>query len=716
MGTRRTLTCWIALALLLGAGELRADEAETRRCLGSDPAQDGYLDPDAVSALRDRLLERGSGCAPALVELLRERPMGAVSDLAIDVFAAWDNPATLPLLYEAFGEGTLRPHGRAEDLVFAAAGAIDALVDSEEELAELAGTESIQLAGLGLAHDRYRAEWEPELSQAGPPPKRSRVLEVALPRSRTCLKHPTLAPADPYDPLGRASGARGILGVATRCASKAILDVWRQHCAPEWAGAVTGLVERASPASDYVALGRQMEAVWGQGGQGESVEPFTPRIEERGSPWPLVVLAVLALGVLALALKGGREWRRRLAALSFGLGLIVVLELALVLVGVEPGDESRVEVEFDIRALEEGRRLLRDSRFRSFDLPRPEDKVRIAVVGASSVAGPGLAEQETIPMVLSGYLADEVPCVEVMNLGRHGFASPQIRSIAIEAMDEMGADLVVVYTGHNEVADLRERDRWVDIRPAASGTRVWARRTRLYRLLEGLVGRPAAPDAAPARSPQGSAANFERLHLPFEAAVATRFEREMTDLVRAARRRGTPVVLVMPAFHHHGLRVRAMNFEDGRQEARHVRLLDALRAGDASLALELATQLVSLDPTHPAPHLLLGFAEELADNMEVAEAEIWEAARANHIGSTITPELAAALVRVADSHRVPLVDAHAALHERAGRHNPGFDLFTDYVHLNPEGARVVARAVHEELQQAGLAARLAKRCPAGGSR
>ena len=81
---------------------------------------------------------------------------------------------------------------------------------------------------------------------------------------------------------------------------------------------------------------------------------------------------------------------------------------------------------------------------------------------------------------------------------------------------------------------------------------------------------------------------------------------------------------------------------------------------------------------------------------------MWEAARRNQIGSALTPGIAAALLRVAKRFDLPVADAHAALHEASPGHLPGFDLFLDFVHLNPRGSAVVASEMKRALVSAGL--------------
>ena len=195
--------------------------------------------------------------------------------------------------------------------------------------------------------------------------------------------------------------------------------------------------------------------------------------------------------------------------------------------------------------------------------------------------------------------------------------------------------------------------------------------------------------------------------------MTLRFERELTDLVRAAARRDRELVLVQPSFNHHGLRVSWWQPEGGAvPEVTTDLIVQQLQDGDSAAALEAAERLVALDPGHPSPWYLLALARELSGDLRGAEEAIWECSRRNQIGSAITPGVAERIAAVAASHDVPLADAHAALHAAAGEHLPGFDLFTDYVHLNPRGAQVVATSIADTLRGEGLVSELAGRCSA----
>ncbi len=687
------------------------------RCI-EDPgglAADGLVDRAGLRRVEDRLIELGPGaCAEELISLVEQHTFYVISSLALDVLARWDSPVALPPLYQAYGRAMLRPHSRDEDVAFTTATAISELTDG----AVLAGVRDRAVVDgwIDLARVRYLEEWGPDLEAEGvtAPPTDDAWRVDTRARFSECLGPPPSAPPDPFDPLGLLVGPSARLSVGTRCASSAVVQSWTSST-PPWAAVVRDLLRRYTEPGPLLSLAGALERGWGQG---RSLRDGAPSRDVWRSPdvgssgragkWALVVLLGGALGA-ALYVE---RWRGRVLGLLLGSLILIGVEWGLSLAGGLPGDELRDLGESPLRgSAAAGDSVVRDLRRRPFPIPPPEGRARVAFVGASTVAGPALSVDQSIPERLRRALAEDVPCLEVPNLGQHGFASPAIRALSIRAVDDLGAHAVVVYMGHNEVADMRERSRYVDTRPRSLRWLAPMERTHLYGAMKSLLGGPRDQPSTPAQVAQ-EALDME-LHLPrFEAAVTARFERELTDLARALERRSVPLVLVAPAFNHHGLRVRPLP-ADGDVAALEERVRASLRGGAGSEAVAHAEALVAAAPRHPAPRFLLSLANELAGSADGAESATWETLRRNQVGSAVTPGVAAAIARIAVDYGLPLADAHAATHDAAFPHQPGFDIFMDYVHVNPEGARIVADEVARTMRAAGVTTALARRSPRG---
>jgi lysophospholipase L1-like esterase len=664
-------------------------------------------------ALVDQLEQLGPACAPTLVRLLQESPSGWVNDLVLEVARAWSASIDLGSgFYGAFGQGALAPYGRKDDVVFGAARVIEALSPPGADLLDpvRAGC-CADWPALALA--RYQLEWQGELVGAGPPPGDDETLVVASSQFARCLDDPTGLPPDPFDPLGLRDDAAAELLVATRCASWSVVEAWLEVGSEDWRAQIVALMGRFEE-GELPASALDLERAWGQGEGGNAAAAATaiPWSGRRSHPRALaaiVGLAALALLLLLARSERGRPWALRLGAIVCGLALVVVAEGLAWLVGVPPGDALRPGA--PPRALDGGDvGHFEDQRFRSFAVPPPPGTARVAVLGASSVAGANLAEHETITGRLRALLEPEVPCVEVVNLGFHGLPSTGLRPAAIEAAGALGADLVIVYAGHNEVGDMREQDRYLGFDPRGHRLRSAVVRTHLFglggRLLgfrERLVEEPQVrltEEGPPDRSPEA-----------FEAAVNLRFERELRDLVRGVRRRGSRVALAVPSFNHHGLTLPWWKPEPASADLpRTDALIAAILADEPTEAVRLGERMVELDPEHPSAWFLLSLAREAAGDLQGAETAIWEASRLHRGGSTVLPEVAGVAIRLAREYGLPLLDAHAALHRASGDHLPGNDLFLDAVHLNPRGARVVAEEMAAGLRRDGVTDELAARC------
>lgn len=704
------------------------DEAPVPRPRTCEPFASGRLDTGlATPAERAEVLDaltgsRGDDCAVPLLERARERSSLDVIRLIGPCFAAWEDPSHLPALYRLYGEAMLSPFGRDDDLALSSAEAIRSLRASQGQPLVQVEWPEVRAEWLGLAHDRFVAEWSMGALDALPPTpdQREEYIRLADPEFLACVAEPGRAPRDPFDPLLRSSTASSELSASTRCAAQTILDTWVVHATPVWSWNVSRLLGRYPNMDHWGPLALELEQRWDQ-----RVLPSPPAAgdrsrwaiaEERGSgAW--VALAAAAVILLLVAVWQRRRLLRRtvafrLGALALGPFAVAAVEGVLVLAGAPPGDElrplreCRLE-EFD--ATGEGTVFV-DKRNRGFTLEARAGVTRVAVVGASTVAGPGLPFEETIPGRLQGLLGDRV---EVVALGVYGIDSPWVRSWAVYALDHLDADLVVVYSGHNEVGVTREQAIAQGLGPPAWWLRAQgvARRTRLAGTMMPLLSRDRGDEgdaAASAGSPSEPELELETHHPGFEARVTAQFEVETTDMVRAVRRRGAEVLLVQPSFNHHGLRAsrEVVSLEPAlsdRGDDLATAIARDLRAGEGEAAMETALELVRAVPEHATPHLLAALAAENLGDLDAAEASVWQTARINHRGSAVTPGIAAAISRIARREGVPVADAHAALHEASPGHLPGFGLYWDYVHFNAAGADVVAAEIARVIEAEGLA-------------
>jgi len=702
--------------------------------------REGVLLEGRVEQIAAGVAEVGfEACGAPLVQLARDELTSRTPTGVGAVAAAWGEPQLLPLLYSAYAQGMFRPHERSDDLALSMAAAIasiSASVRPGEDLLLALREPEIGEDWIDQSIHRFLVEWGPSIDagELRPPPLVGALRAQVTPRMLSCLDDPDAVPPDTFDPLGLAEGPGARLSIGSRCTTLAVVDTWRHAGSEHWQESFGHLLRQYAPMGDFLGLATTLEKAWNQGRSswpGDAPERSAWKTPDHSKARPLLhspgLLAALLLLVLAALLAfvpapahmgRPRAWTLRCFAVLLGVAVLMGADRVLGWSGVPPGDEGRPTARLALSVDPPPGRpgILLDQGGRAVTIPRPEGRVRIGIAGASSVAGVNLAHHDTFSANLERQLLGDLPCVEVLNFGQPGLALHDVRGTVVAATDAFGVDAMILYSGHNEVGAGRERGPHRTLRGRLVALEATLVRTHLMGLLRRFLPRPDpnAPEQSAAASQSEESMD---LYLPeFEAAVEVNYERELVDLVRAMQRRDIPLVLSMPSFNHHGLRLGTVPDMaevplegDGTTPANRIHAL--LAAGQAREALERAEVLRDQVPEHGAPYLLMSFAHEALGDLDAAEALIWEAARRNQVGSALTPGLAAVLLRVAHRFDLPLADVHAALHEASPGHLPGFDLFVDFVHLNPRGSEVVAAEMAASLRSSGLVDSWKNRCP-----
>ena len=263
--------------------------------------------------------------------------------------------------------------------------------------------------------------------------------------------------------------------------------------------------------------------------------------------------------------------------------------------------------------------------------------------------------------------------------------------IAGEQALDLGADLLLIYYGHNEVAQFTQLTRFAQVRPGRLAARQRLRQSALYSLLaRHLAPAGAATASPPARPPDRE--DLDRL----KALAVHSYRHSLDQLLRAARRQGADVVLMSPATNYPFVELTPHDEDSGDRSA-----LDeahALRGGgERDAALARATAAAAAAPTGSAIHLeaLRLRAELLAEagRPEAARQAMREAIDASARPGVMTSAVRGALEDLAAQHGVPLLDVDRLFYARSvdGLNAPG--LFWDDLHPTREGHRMIAEAL-----------------------
>jgi len=178
--------------------------------------------------------------------------------------------------------------------------------------------------------------------------------------------------------------------------------------------------------------------------------------------------------------------------------------------------------------------------------PKPRDTFRVFAFGGSTTMGLGFPHNGSFARWLERMLAASYPGrkVEVVNMGRVGYATDQDKELVREVLEKGEPDLLVELTGHNEFLDLKSRGALMR-RGVAS---------KMFDLSVWLDRHVAVAQFIRDRMPLGRRKPLidPRMLIAFHDIVLDaeqmnfgyhRFEKNLTTMIRAAKARGVPFVL-----------------------------------------------------------------------------------------------------------------------------------------------------------------------------
>lgn len=371
---------------------------------------------------------------------------------------------------------------------------------------------------------------------------------------------------------------------------------------------------------------------------------------------------------------------------------------------------------------------------RAFAVPADKgDSLRVLVLGGSSVYGWPYSQETAFPARLEERLRrawKRGPLPVVINGGACGDRTEEILG-RLEGADALGADWLVVYAGHNDYSDRFRAMRDAAPAPAAADLARALGASAAYRVWEALllsrreawkfwmneplgaadklaeIWRVAlARAAADALRPAPSRARGEARREEIVARTTAIYERNLTAVVREARRRGMEVILATPVSNLRDEAPRSSAHLGAplppESEAAFGRRLaeaeEAAARSDPAAAEREWREALRIDPAWAAAHYGLGKA--LAAQGRQREAtEAFRAAKDLDLNpQRAHSRIAEAMRRVARREGAELLDLEASFAARPKRQGAAY--FNDAIHPSPALHRHIAKR---------LAARLAPR-------
>lgn len=351
-----------------------------------------------------------------------------------------------------------------------------------------------------------------------------------------------------------------------------------------------------------------------------------------------------------------------------------------------------------------------------FPLERPPGGLRVFVLGGSAAAGwPYHLGETNLSALLRRKLERLYPArsIEVVNMAAGTYASHRVK-LVLEEVIRFQPDAIFLYNGNNE-------------------------------LLENLVFRPRTPPSPFDRSaaarltyravvalttplPRFDVKNFDlnaqvSNRLSFAFAQASRYREDprqfelllehyrfnIESMIATARAANVPLFLVTcpvnlrewtPNVSRH--RKDLAPAEKDRFTALFREGLLALERGEPAAAAAPLAGALAIDDEYAEAHFRLGEALRRVGRRDEAKREFVRALERDGFPFRELPEFQAILARVAADRGAPLVDILPPLEAASVDGIPGYDVFTDYVHLSEGGQEIAAHELLRALAAAGL--------------
>lgn len=338
--------------------------------------------------------------------------------------------------------------------------------------------------------------------------------------------------------------------------------------------------------------------------------------------------------------------------------------------------------------------------------PVPAGALRVLFAGGSTVQGYPHPKRLSAPSYLQEMLGDLFPArpIEVFNAGITAASSFAVARAVEDGVAALGADLVVVYTGHNELYGV-----YGAASLAQGGKAVWTKRLhyalvqwRLRPLVGALIGPLGKEWADGPLIEVMSKAGAISASDPRRAQAAANLETNLRDVVAFCRARRVPLVLCTVTSNERGFA--PARLEPPLPNGERVRYVDFLAQGqrehDSSAALTALAQAEVLYADDAYLHFLRGYHLEQLGHGARARAAYVQARELDPRPWRATAALNEVVRRVAAEEGVLLADVEERFRAYSPAAGVGWELMADHLHPAAAGQVLLARAIVAALKGA----------------
>jgi tetratricopeptide (TPR) repeat protein len=359
--------------------------------------------------------------------------------------------------------------------------------------------------------------------------------------------------------------------------------------------------------------------------------------------------------------------------------------------------------------------------YQEFPKEKDRNSYRIFCMGGSTTYGRPYYDKVSFCGWLREYLnaADPQRNWEVINAGGISFASYRVAKLMSE-IKQYQPDLFIVYSGQNEFLEERSYGALADLPAWLINLNATLSGTRIYTAMKDVID-AVKPDSLQQAKQRASLSgeveevlNYtvgpESYHRDEELKrhIITHYRLNLMRMVKIARSVAADIVFVQPAINVKDMSPFKSEHRDGLGEQAQQdwdrlfqRATAAQQAGDLQEALMAYRESLEVDDRYADTYYRIGQVLFSLGQYDEAEQSFRRAVEEDIAPLRILGSMQQAVEEVAAAEDVPLIDFPGLLRKAYREHYDhavfGKEFFSDHVHTNMEGYRLLGLALFDHL-------------------